>query len=243
MKKVAGLMAFLVLSLMMTVTAMAAPETDPDIVLEAEQNGSVVVADIITNGKATDGVLEITYDASVLSAKRAEETAQADADEVIYHVDIADVVDMYSVHVFVDESGTETGVIKISWLSQEAIPEGTYITVQFQAKTTADDLAESVTGFTGEAYSGQVVEGESLQVGMRSEETTEPETKPQDKPEDKPGQSSKPENNQGQAGGSPTGDESNPMLWITVMMAAVLVCGGLIVFRVRNARYEEGGVR
>ena len=64
-----------------------------------------------TNGKATDGVVEISYDANALSCVESD-------------LEISEDIDMYSVNV-------EDGVIKISYLSEEAIPAGTLFTVFF----------------------------------------------------------------------------------------------------------------
>ena len=65
---------------------------------------------VSSNGKATDGVTEITFDSNVLTAKEE-------------NVVVSDGVDLYSVNV-------TDGSVKISYISENAIPGGTFITVQ-----------------------------------------------------------------------------------------------------------------
>ena len=67
---------------------------------------------VLTNGKATDGVTEITFDAEVFTFTEAEESLVLSSD-----------VDLYSVNV------TE-GSVKISYLSDVAIAKGQIMQVQ-----------------------------------------------------------------------------------------------------------------
>lgn len=148
MKKVVTLLAALLLGTVVSTPVYA--EADADVWCETNvgQDNAVSVS-VETNGKATDGVVVIGYDPTVVSCTEAD-------------VKIADSVDMYSVNV-VDES------VRISFLAEDAVKEGAIAEIAFEAadKTADKNTLESAISFTGEAYSGS---GEALAVKTAEEE-------------------------------------------------------------------------
>ena len=148
MKKVVTLLAALLLGTVVSTPVYA--EADADVWCETNvgQDNAVSVS-VETSGKATDGVVVIGYDPSVVSCTEAD-------------VKIADSVDMYSVNV-VGES------VRISFLAEDAVKEGAIAEIAFEAadKTADKNTLESAISFTGEAYNGS---GEALVVKTAEEE-------------------------------------------------------------------------
>lgn len=100
---------------------------------------------VATNGKATDGVTEITFDAEVFSA--TEE-----------NVVISENVDLYSVNVTEDS-------VKISYLSEKAIAAGQLMLVQLDVKEAYLDktVSATVTCLANDAN------GNALKAGLNAE--------------------------------------------------------------------------
>lgn len=110
MKKFVTLLTTCLLVVMCTANVFAA--NNPDVGYGTFRDSTTDYrVSICTNGKATDGVVEITYDSAVLSCEESD-------------VVISDSVDLYSVNV-------ADGVVKISYLSEKPIEEGASGYVQF----------------------------------------------------------------------------------------------------------------
>ncbi len=140
MKKVVMLVTAILLGTLVSTPAYA--DTDADVWCETNVGkDNVLSVSVETNGKATDGVIVINYDSSVVTCTEAD-------------VKIADSVDMYSVNV-VDES------VRISFLAEEAMKAGAVAEVVFETadKDADKDALENAVSFAGEAYneSGEAV--------------------------------------------------------------------------------------
>lgn len=148
MRKIITMLAVGAVSVICSTTAYAA--TNPDVYYtESLNNETSYTVSVETNGKATDGLTEITYDSTVLNCEE---------DDII----ISDNVDISSVNV-------ENGVIKVAYVSEDAIEEGAIFSVTFDvAEGKADDVAVNVTSVANAA------DGSALSTGK--EATDEPVT-------------------------------------------------------------------
>ena len=150
MRKVARLLTVLLLGISVSVPVHAQTDFDVwcDTTVGTEND---VSASIETNGKATDGLITISYDSAVVACTEAD-------------VQIAESVDMYSVNV-------TDGSVKISFLAENAPETGTIAEIVF---TAADENAdketlESAISFTGEAYDAK---GDTVLVRTKEDEPT-----------------------------------------------------------------------
>lgn len=153
MKKVVTLLTALLLGTLVSTPVYAA--TDADVWCETNAGQGDLSVSVETNGQATDGVVIIGYDSSVVTCTEAD-------------VKIADSVDMYSVNV-VDES------VRISFLAEDAMKEGAIAEIAFEAvdKNAGKDTLEAAISFTGEAFNES---GEGVVVKtLKEEETKTPE--------------------------------------------------------------------
>lgn len=133
MKK--AVMLFTMLLLGMSVPTVVYAETNAGVWCETNvEDGNNLSVSIETNGKATDGVLAIDYDPSVISCTEKD-------------VEIADSVEMYSVNV-VDES------VRISFLSENAVDAGTIAEIAFKVvdENADEDTLKAAVSLTGEAH-------------------------------------------------------------------------------------------
>ncbi|MBD5556058.1 MAG: hypothetical protein HDQ95_12180 [Roseburia sp.] len=132
MKKVVTLLTALLLGTLVSTSVYA--EANADVWCETSVEGNDLSVSVETNGEATDGVVTIGYDSSVVTCTEAD-------------VKVADAVDMYSVNV-VDES------VRISFLAEDAIDAGSIAEISFKAvdKNADKDTLESAISFTGEAF-------------------------------------------------------------------------------------------
>lgn len=114
MKKIVTLLMTGLLMVMCTVNVFAESVLEAGLLdvgyLDVRTARETYTIFVSSNGKATDGVTEITFDSNVLTAKEE-------------NVVVSDGVDLYSVNV-------TDGSVKISYISENAIPGGTFITVQ-----------------------------------------------------------------------------------------------------------------
>ena len=147
-----------------------------------------------TNGGTADGVIEITYDTSVLSI--AEDAVVLDNTKV----------DMSSVNVVED-------AVKVSYLSEDNMDSGQFLSLNFQIKEGAD--AQAVKNalnsmkLSGTVYSES---GNEIAVSDSGSQTPGGNDNPgDDNPSggDKPGNGDEPGNSDEPGGGSTPGD-SNP---------------------------------
>ena len=151
MKKIITMLAVGAVSVICSTTAYAA--TNPDVYYtESLNNETSYTVSVETNGKATDGLTEITYDSTVLNCEE---------DDIV----ISDNVDISSVNV-------ENGVIKVAYVSEDAIEEGAIFSVTFDvAEGKADDVAVNVTSVANAA------DGSALSTGKEAtDEPVTPET-------------------------------------------------------------------
>ena len=108
------------LALMCCATVVSA-KTNPDVSYTEKRSADTTYkVSVMTNGKATNGVIEIAYDAEVLACEETD-------------VVVSSKVDLYSVNV-------EDGVVKISYSAENSLPAGTFSTVSFDvAEAYADE--------------------------------------------------------------------------------------------------------
>ena len=182
MKK--AVMLFTMLLLGMSVPTAVYAETNADVWCETNVENNELAVSIETSGKATDGVIAIGYDPSVISCTEAD-------------VEMAESVDMYSVNV-VDES------VKISFLSENAVDAGAIAEISFEVvdENADEDTLKSAITFTGEAYDEaggvvivETVEGQEPGTTETPSETDGPETPTETAtPEPSPAETEKPEN-------------------------------------------------
>lgn len=117
-KSITLFMTGLLVVMMCPMSVFAKP--NPDVYYTSKRNDNTTfTVSIETNGKATDGISEISFDADVLSC---------DEKNVVLSEDI----DMYSVNV------TE-GKVKVSYISEEPVKAGKLMTVTFEV---SEDYAD-----------------------------------------------------------------------------------------------------
>lgn len=185
MKKFAMLLSALLLGMSFSIPVHA--EASADVWYEAtvEEDKGLSVS-VETNGKATDGVVAISYDPSVLKCTETD-------------VKVADAVEMHSVNV-VDEK------VKISFLAENPIETGTIAEIAFEVvDENADrETLESAIRLEGEAYNEN---GEAVAVkDLKEEEPQQPGDGGEDKPQ-QPGDSGEDKPQQpGDSGQKPSGD-------------------------------------
>ncbi|MFQ9510681.1 MAG: hypothetical protein ACLRZ7_07195 [Lachnospiraceae bacterium] len=150
----------MLLCLMLTMNVFA--KTSNDVWMETElinNNGTELVVSVESNGKTTDGLLTITYNPEVLTCTEED-------------VQFSSSVDMHSVNL------TDEGTIKVAYLAEQPVAEGTFITVNFAVKS---EYSEGDVQLEGEAFDK---DGTALTVGgfeeEPSEESTEVTTEPTD---------------------------------------------------------------
>ena len=130
MKKIVMMLATVLLGTSMVTTVSA--ETLPGVWSKSTVESDTSVSTVIeSDGTVTDGVLEITFDASALSCQEED-------------VKVADAVDMYSVNV-------ENERVRISFLADEEIAAGAMIYVSFDVIDSEVDLEKALT-FSGITY-------------------------------------------------------------------------------------------
>ena len=137
MKKIVTLLAVLGLGFMLTTKAFAA-EADLTLSIEKTTKEEVSV-EVETNGNVADGVLAINYDATALSCTEAD-------------IDVA--TEYHAINV-------ESGVIKISFLSEENIPTGSLVKITFDIAPAAQSKNVKDLGIGGNFDQLLNEEGES----------------------------------------------------------------------------------
>lgn len=112
MKKIVTLFMTGLLLMMCTASVFAAenPSVAYHCVRRSTTNYAVAISS--ENGKVTDGVTEIKYDAKALTISEEDITVSEDVD--LYSVNVAD------------------GVVKISYIAEEGIAKGAFITMVFE---------------------------------------------------------------------------------------------------------------
>ena len=183
------------------------------------ENGSLQVT-IYSDGTTADGLLELSYDTSVLTC---------DPTTII----AADGVDMYSANT------PEAGLLKIAYLADEAITEGVLFTVPFTLEGTAVS-AESLS-VKGDVHNEK---GEALTVGLKASPEDIPIPPSEDLPEEDINNNENADKNENpntdkntNANGTVsvnTGDHSFLVLWIAA--AAVALPGFTAVLSLRRRR-------
>lgn len=139
MKKIVMMLATVLLGTLMATTVFA--ETSSGVWSETTVRSNTSMSTVIeSDGTVTDGVLEITFDASALSCQQED-------------VKVADAVDMYSVNV-------ENERVRISFLADEEITAGEMIYVTFGVINSEVDLEKALT-FSGDVHNAK---GESVSV-------------------------------------------------------------------------------
>ena len=94
-------------------TSIVSAKTNPDVYYTEERKADTTyTVSVMTNGKASNGITEITYDTEALVCEEAD-------------VVVSKKVDLYSVNI-------EDGVVKIAYVAKNSLPAGTFITVSFE---------------------------------------------------------------------------------------------------------------
>lgn len=98
---------------LMCCTSIVSAKTNPDVSYTEERKADTTyTVSVMTNGKASNGITEITYDTEALVCEEAD-------------VVVSQKVDLYSVNI-------EDGVVKIAYVAKNSLPAGTFITVSFE---------------------------------------------------------------------------------------------------------------
>lgn len=117
---------------------------------EAVLENDQLKVSVQSNGEVTDGLLELKYDADVLSITESE-------------IAVNENVAMYSVNV-------ENETVKIAFLSEDAMEEGAFLILNFNlnSETTLEDAKKALESLTGTNYKedGSVIP--ESEVGMIS---------------------------------------------------------------------------
>lgn len=117
---------------------------------EAVLENDQLKVSVQSNGEVTDGLLELKYDADVLSITESE-------------IAVNENVAMHSVNV-------ENETVKIAFLSEDAMEEGAFVTLNFNlnSETTLEDAKKALENLTGTNYKedGSVIP--ESEVGMIS---------------------------------------------------------------------------
>lgn len=156
-------------------------------------DGKLQVA-VSTDGTMTDGVLTLNYDSEVLGI-----TEESD-------VKVGKTVDMYAVNLI-------EGVVKVSYVSEQPIEKGDFLTITFSTQCT--DFQKAVNALeelTGEGYAGGKAFSESSVSILKNTEKT-------------PGTAQKEDKQQTQNPNS--GDSANlvlPIACLAVAAAGVILC-------------------
>lgn len=193
MKKIVMMLATVLLGTSMVTTVSA--ETLPGVWSKSTVESDTSVSTVIeSDGTVTDGVLEITFDASALSCQEED-------------VKVADAVDMYSVNV-------ENERVRISFLADEEIAAGAMIYVSFDVIDSEVDLEKALT------FSGDVHNAKGENVSVKANTTTqEPGSGDTEEPGDteKPGDTEEPGDTEkpgdaGETGGSSSDQNENTVI-------------------------------
>lgn len=235
MKKLLATMMTVLFCAMMPMSALAAT-VDNDVWIDAKSgtvNGSQLVVSVETNGKATDGLLKITYDSSAVSC--TEESVVFD-----------ESVEMYSVNA------EEEGVLKISYLSGDAIPAGGFVDVNFTVASEDISAEDAGVKLSGEA---NTADGSSLTVGMKGEASDDNKPGGNEPGDNKPGDNKPGDNKPGGNGNKPggntsgnnqtpdkngsvagTGDANSVVLPIAALLAAGTLAGAMVFYRKKESK-------
>ena len=93
-------------------TSIVSAKTNPEVSYAGERKADTTyTVSVMTNGKASNGITEISFDSEALVCEEAD-------------IVVSKKVDVYSVNI-------EDGVVKIAYVSENALPAGTFITVSF----------------------------------------------------------------------------------------------------------------
>lgn len=197
------------LSLAMPITGVAKEDYNVWISeTDLESEGTDLNVEIKTDGKSTDGLLVLSYDASMLYVDEAD---------VVW----VDDVEMYSVNV------VEEGTLKIAYLAEDAIDEGTLATIKFTASgnTIAPDMFE----LNGDVHDA---EGNTLTVGIKSADTPG-ETKPT---EDNKDNTDKTGSTEADKESVETGDEAPLLMYMIIGVGGLLVSGEMLRRKMKHRR-------
>ena len=93
-------------------TSIVSAKTNPEVSYKGERKADTTyTVSVMTNGKASNGVTEITFDSEAMVCEEAD-------------IVVSKKVDLYSVNI-------EDGVVKIAYVAKNAMTAGTFITVSF----------------------------------------------------------------------------------------------------------------
>jgi len=193
---------------------------------DIEMESNEISVEIQTDGKSTDGLLVVTYDAAAL---------KVDETDVVW----SDAVEMSSVNV------VEDGILKIAYLAEKPIDKGNLATINFEVLNVSAS-AESLR-IDGEVHDA---EGNTLLVGMaKEEEIPEEDQSGEDSSKDDqvivdtpqenvPSQDSTtggvetPDSSSNEA--TYTGDEAMPLVYLVMGSIAAAAAG--LLLKLRNRR-------
>lgn len=114
---------------------------------DVEYNEAEWKVKVMTDGKSSDGLLEISYNTSLLSVEEED-------------VHLSENVDMSSVNI------TEAGKLKIAYLAEDTVEKGMLAEIPFTV--IGKNVTIDALGLTGEVYDP---EGKEMNVGIVRKET------------------------------------------------------------------------
>ena len=178
---------------------------------ELKSNAQEINVEIKTDGKSTDGLLVINYDASVL---------QVEEEDIIW----SDDVEMYSANII------QEGTLKMAYLSENAIEDDVIATIMFT--TSGNSAIADAIDLSGDVHDG---EGNILNVGKKVEKPSE-EEKPSENEQPSSGETEDaelPENNEE---GVETGDGAEAFSYIVSCGICAAIFGITLKYRMKGRK-------
>lgn len=171
MKKLRTVLTSALMCTMFSTTILAAGSADVWEEAELTKEGELVLS-VETNGKATDGMVEIQYDKDAMSVSEKDIT-------------IAEDVDMYSLNL-------EDENVKLAYLSAKAMGKGTVVTVNFEIAKEClgedkdgdgDFDVDDLKGMYSVKLSANKANGEALKTSLKPADTEAEETETEEETE------------------------------------------------------------
>lgn len=173
---------------------------------EASVKENVLSVSVQSNGEVTDGVLELKYNSKVLSIQE---------EDVVFGEQVA----MYSVNVTDD-------TVKMSYLSEKAMEQGAFITLNFDVKAGASEkeAKDALKALTGSNYKEDGTGVSETEVGLIQNVN-------------QGGSANNGQDNS--SNGSKSGDDTNLILPILLAVVAAAGIGGVVYYKKKGKLNHE----
>lgn len=173
---------------------------------EASVKENVLSVSVQSNGEVTDGVLELKYNSKVLSIQEED-------------VAFGEQVAMYSVNVTDD-------TVKMSYLSEKAMEQGAFITLNFDVKAGASEkeAKDALKALTGSNYKEDGTGVSETEVGLIQNVN-------------QGGSANNGQDNS--SNGSKSGDDTNLILPILLAVVAAAGIGGVVYYKKKGKLNHE----